>query len=49
MSIFCAQLIAQAMGGQVTPNPDGPEIGWWPVTKTLEAMSIHVIRTAAKA
>ncbi|MHB8211367.1 MAG: type 1 glutamine amidotransferase [Acidithiobacillus sp.] len=33
------QLIAQAMGGQVIPNPDGPEIGWWPVTKTPEAMS----------
>ena len=32
------QLIAQAMGGEVTPNPDGPEIGWWPVTKTPEAM-----------
>ncbi|WP_298168745.1 type 1 glutamine amidotransferase [Acidithiobacillus sp.] len=33
------QLIAQAMGGQITPNPDGPEIGWWPVTKNPEAMS----------
>lgn len=30
-----AQLIAKAMGAQVIANPSGPEIGWFPVEKTV--------------
>ena len=36
-----AQLIAKALGGEVCVNPSGPEIGWWPVTKTTASVDGH--------
>ncbi len=35
---FGAQLLAQVLGGDVSPLPDGPEIGWLPVSTRDQAL-----------
>lgn len=31
-----AQLIAEAIGGEVMPNAEGKEVGWWPIHKSSD-------------
>ena len=33
-----AQIIADAIGGNVYKNPNGKEVGWWPVSSAIQPM-----------
>ena len=37
-----AQIIADAIGGNVYKNPNGKEVGWWPVSSVIQPMPFGI-------
>ena len=37
-----AQIIADAIGGNVYKNPNGKEVGWWPVSSAIQPMPFGI-------
>lgn len=38
-----AQLIAEAIGGEVIQNPNGKEVGWWPIQKVSKDVAFDFL------